>query len=353
MALPLLVWLAAALVCWRHKFSARTALWMYAVSVPVMNLLPSTSHDYKLVLLYAPLAICLFILLDELNKTGKRSMLLLITALMVLAFFLGRSYELLPGFLGNKYPFVLLLQILFLASILIVEGTPMPAARLKMLPLSEYVGVNRDDPIRFYNRPVFGSLYRQRVEYCLGELTGGDKVLEIGFGSGVAFLNLHDQYRQIYGLDLTADTQAVGAMFKNKGLEVALQNGSVLEMPYEPDSFDAVLLVSILEHLKPIQQQQAFSEIARVLKPGGQVVYGVPVDSPTMVFLFRLLGYDIRQHHFSTERQVSEAAQACLSEKRIIQMNGPLGLPRNIYQVGHFVKPPAAGRTLSPLDVLV
>jgi predicted TPR repeat methyltransferase len=48
-------------------------------------------------------------------------------------------------------------------------------------------------------------MYRQRVELALGECTGGDRVLEVGFGTGLAFPNLHDMYREIHGIDLTAD----------------------------------------------------------------------------------------------------------------------------------------------------
>jgi ubiquinone/menaquinone biosynthesis C-methylase UbiE len=71
-------------------------------------------------------------------------------------------------------------------------------------------------------------------------------------------------------------------------------------MPYEDNQFDTVLLISIPERLKAYELEQVFSDIKRVLKPGGQVVYGAPVERPFMVFMFRILGYDIRDHHFST-----------------------------------------------------
>jgi ubiquinone/menaquinone biosynthesis C-methylase UbiE len=214
----------------------------------------------------------------------------------------------------------------------------MATPKLKMLPVSEYVGVNRDDPIRFYHLPVIGSLYRQRVELCLGQLTGGGRILEIGFGSGVTFFNLHDQYREIYGLDLTASVNEVSEFFGKRGIETVLKNGNILGLPYEDGIFDSVLLISILEHLQPADQDQAFKEIARVLKPGGQVVYGVPVERPLMVFFFHLLGYDIHKHHFSTEKDVIRAASQNLSTKRLVNMPGPFGLFGGIYQVGHFVK---------------
>ena len=209
---------------------------------------------------------------------------------------------------------------------------------LQMLPVDAYVGVNRNDPIRFYGWPLIGPLYRRRVEATIAELHGGESVLEIGCGYGVTFLELHRRYRRIYGLDLTADVAAVGKMFADRGIDVTLVNGSVLDLPYPPESFDSVLLISILEHLKPEDQPRAFEEIRRVLKPGGQVVYGVPVERPLMVMAFRMLGYNIREHHFSTEQQVAAAAGQLLSCRRRTQLNAAGGLLGAVYEVGHFVK---------------
>jgi ubiquinone/menaquinone biosynthesis C-methylase UbiE len=210
--------------------------------------------------------------------------------------------------------------------------------RLKLLPKGQYVGVNSDDPIRFYRWPVIGSMYRRRVELCLGECTGGKSILEIGFGSGLTFTNLHDTYQEIHGLDLTADTTAVQSAFAKRGVQTHLQNGNILQMPYEENQFDTVLLISILEHLKPHDQPKAFAEIRRVLKPGGQVVYGVPIERPLMVFMFRRLGYDIREHHFSTEQDVSNAAAQSMKKIRVIQMQGKPPIFGPVYEVGHFTK---------------
>src|SRR5580658_7594254 len=198
------------------------------------------------------------------------------------------------------------------------ESTKPP--RLQLLRTDEYVGVNDDDPIRFYHWPLIGRMYRRRVELCLGECRGGERVLEIGFGSGLTFLNLHERYQEIHGLDLTADADAVQAAFAKRNIQTQLRRGNVREMPYADNQFDTVLLISILEHLKPEDQVRAFGEIRRVLKPGGQVVYGVPIERPLMVFMFRRLGYDIREHHFSTEKDVSNAAGQLMRKVRVVQM---------------------------------
>jgi len=207
---------------------------------------------------------------------------------------------------------------------------------LKLLPRNQYVGVNSLDPIRFYHWPIFGAMYRRRVELCLGECAGGDRILEIGFGTGLTFLNLHDSYREIHGLDLTADTAAVQKAFADRGIQTDLRQGDVLQMPYENEYFDTVLLISILEHLKPEDQALAFAEIRRVLKPGGQVVYGVPIERPLMVFMFRMLGCDIRKEHFSTEKDVAAAAEKVMQRVRIQQMTSRPPIFGPVYEVGHF-----------------
>jgi SAM-dependent methyltransferase len=213
----------------------------------------------------------------------------------------------------------------------------MKTQKLRLLPLEQYRGVNRADPIRFYYWPVIGSLYRKRVEMCLDECTGGDKVLEVGFGTGLSFLNLHEMYREIHGIDLTADTAEVEELFLSLGIQTFLRQGNILELPYPDDLFETVMLVSILEHLKPAEQEKAFQEIRRVLKPGGQVVYGVPVERPLMVFLFRVMGVDIRAHHYSTDEDVKKSAEVIFTTGQMKSLT-PLKLLGAVYQVGHYIK---------------
>ena len=210
--------------------------------------------------------------------------------------------------------------------------------KLRLLPADQYKGVNQYDPIKYYYWPIFGTMYRRRVELALEECTGGNRVLEVGFGTGLAFLNLHDMYREIHGIDLTADIQAVRSVFEPMEIPLFLEKGDVLKMPYEDNFFDTVLLVSILEHLKPIELEQAFAEIRRVLKPAGQMVYGTPVEKPFMVFMFRMLGHNIRDEHFSTEKEIAAAAYKAFSKGKVIQMKSTPPIAGAVYTVGNFTK---------------
>ena len=210
--------------------------------------------------------------------------------------------------------------------------------KLKLLPAREYKGGNQDEPTRFYFLPVVGSMYRRRVELCLAECVGGTRILEVGFGTGVSFLNLHEIYQEIHGLDLTVNVDDVKKVFDRLGVPTFLRNGNVLNMPYENDTFDTVLLISVLEHLKPSELDPAFREIHRILKTGGQMVYGVPIERTFMVALFYLLGYNIRKAHFSTEIQISTAAEEMFHQKKITRMKPIPSIIGPVYEVGNFEK---------------
>lgn len=210
--------------------------------------------------------------------------------------------------------------------------------KLKLLPAQAYKGVNQYDPIKYYYWPIFGKMYRRRVELALGECTGGERVLEVGFGTGLAFPNLHDMYKEIHGIDLTADIEAVKSVFEPMGIPLFLEEGDVLNMPYPDNKFDTVLLISILEHLTPLELEQAIKEVRRVLKPGGQMVYGTPVEKPFMVFMFRLMGHNIRDEHFSTEKEIAAAAHKAFPKGKVIEMKSTPPIAGTVYTVGNFIK---------------
>lgn len=207
-----------------------------------------------------------------------------------------------------------------------------------MLPRHKYRGVNDCDPIRYYYWPVFGSMYRKRVELALEQCTGGMRVLEIGFGTGLAFLNLSEMYQELHGVDLTVNIPEVKSVYDELGIQTHLKQGDILELSYPDGHFDTVLVVSTLEHLKPRELEQAFSEIYRVLKPGGQMVYGTPVERHFMVFMFKILGHDIRKEHFSTEKEIAKAAHRVFQEGKVLQMKSIPPMFGVVYEVGDFIK---------------
>jgi len=182
----------------------------------------------------------------------------------------------------------------------------LPNMALQMLAAERYCD-QLEPPIRLYHIPIVGRMYRNRVARCVNLLPRGKRVLEVGYGSGVSFLALGEKFDVIEGIDLHQHGGAVRDSFDGCGVTLNLRRGSVLDLPYDDDSIDAALAISIHEHLHPADQATAFSEIHRVLKPGGCYVVGVPGFNRMMNTAYALLGYDIQQHHYSSERQVADA----------------------------------------------
>ena len=100
----------------------------------------------------------------------------------------------------------------------------------------------------------------------------GRKVLEIGLGQGADAEQLIKRGAYWSGLDLTEESVSRVA----RRLELhrlpfrSLKVGSALEIPYEDSSFDIVFSHGVLHHIPEIHQAQ--KEIARILKPGGELI---------------------------------------------------------------------------------
>jgi SAM-dependent methyltransferase len=81
-----------------------------------------------------------------------------------------------------------------------------------------------------------------------------------------------------YGVDISEPTlvQAHAAFETGAGARRSLRSavGDVRDLPFSDASFDAVYSMGTIEHFD--ETERAVSEIARVLKPGGRAIVGVP-----------------------------------------------------------------------------
>ena len=105
--IPLLLWGASLIPMFKKKFSPQTAILFYMVSVPVMDLVPTVSHDYKLIILYSTAALLIgYILRCIIRKSSIFDYFELIL-LCVIFLAISRSYVFFKedGFwiLANKY----------------------------------------------------------------------------------------------------------------------------------------------------------------------------------------------------------------------------------------------------------
>lgn len=136
----------------------------------------------------------------------------------------------------------------------------------------------------------------------------GSMVLDAGSGTGIVTLAFHRAgYRpaKTVAFDLSrnsleiATEQAKKEKFADSRNIVAVQ-GNILNMPFADDSFDLVLSCGVLEY---VPLDEGLSELARVLRSGGQLVL-LPVK-PSLVGSVLELLYNFKIHPPESVRRTS------------------------------------------------
>ncbi len=132
------------------------------------------------------------------------------------------------------------------------------------------------------------------------ELAGvkpGDRVLEIGCGTGslsLAAQAVAGPSGAVHGIDAAPEmVEAARRKAARQGADVDFKVGLLQDIPFSKAQFDVVLCSFMIFHLPDDARREGFKEIARVLKPGGQVVI---VDSVSPDGLSGLLLRSLPQH---------------------------------------------------------
>ena len=96
-------------------------------------------------------------------------------------------------------------------------------------------------------------------------LTGN--VLELGPGYGITTRWLAGHGGRMTAVEVDP---ALAADLRNQFPEVDVREGDGAALPFEDETFDAVVCFTMLHHVpSPEQQDRLFAEAARVLRPGG------------------------------------------------------------------------------------
>src|SRR5215470_12790642 len=100
----------------------------------------------------------------------------------------------------------------------------------------------------------------------------GDRVLDVGCGTGVAAITAARAGAEVTGLDLTLELlQRARENARISQIEVEFHEGDAESLPFADDSFDVVL--SQFGHIFAPRPEVAIAEMLRVLKPGGTIAF--------------------------------------------------------------------------------
>jgi ubiquinone/menaquinone biosynthesis C-methylase UbiE len=105
----------------------------------------------------------------------------------------------------------------------------------------------------------------------VGTMTG-EALLDVGCATGEYTTEMARAFERVQAIDVELNRLEIFRAAKPENVQIEVQ--SVYDLPFEAESFDTVTMIEVLEHLD--HPQTALLEIARVLRPGGELVLTTP-----------------------------------------------------------------------------
>lgn len=199
--------------------------------------------------------------------------------------------------------------------------------QLSLLPPSALLRTGPVDHADWNYRPVIGAVQRIRFRLVC-RLLGNrqfNRLLEIGYGSGVFMPELAKRSSELHGLDPHPMPREVEAVLLQHGVKARLMTGTAESLPYEDAFFDCVVSVSAIEYVEDIDR--ACRELIRVLRPGGSVIIATPGVSPIWDLALRLsTGENPAQYSNRRQRLLPTLKRhfAVAEEVAVPTLGGPL-----------------------------
>ena len=109
------------------------------------------------------------------------------------------------------------------------------------------------------------------IAFVKRNFKSGDKILELGCGSGANIWFLGKEGREVYGIDYSeTGIEYCKKMLDKWGTKAKLTIGDIKKLPYEDNYFDAIVDVVSVQHLKFSEHLGCLQEVHRCLKRGGK-----------------------------------------------------------------------------------
>lgn len=122
------------------------------------------------------------------------------------------------------------------------------------------------------------------------KIAAGDKVLDVGCGTGVVAITARQRGAKVTGLDLTPELLARARVNAQQAgcADITWREGDAEQLPYADGEFDVV--VSQYGHMFAPRPAVTAKEMLRVLRPGGRIAFSTWPADHVIGRLFALTG---------------------------------------------------------------
>jgi ubiquinone/menaquinone biosynthesis C-methylase UbiE len=135
---------------------------------------------------------------------------------------------------------------------------------------------NDDDVVPAVVYPNLEFLFEQMLHLTLEEVApnNGELILDVGCGRAIDAARLWQKGAKVVGLDPSHVMMVRAKKYLNENnARVALARGAGERLPFKPRCFDKIMCKGALDHF--LSPNETMQEIARVLKPGGELVVSI------------------------------------------------------------------------------
>lgn len=165
------------------------------------------------------------------------------------------------------------------------------------------------------------------------KIDGESYVLDGGSGTGIVTLGFQDagfRPRQTVAFDLSINSLKIAKeqFVEDKKVDskhISPVQGNILELPFASEAFDLVLTCGVLEY---VSLDEGLEEMARVLKPGGKLVF-IPVK-PSLVGSVLELLYKFKIHPVKDVKKSSQRYFRIVGNHKF-PISEPIGWSKSIF----------------------
>jgi SAM-dependent methyltransferase len=121
--------------------------------------------------------------------------------------------------------------------------------------------------------PILARWRAYRANALIPDALRSGRILDIGCGSYPYFL-AHTAFQKKFAVEQIPLNQEIVSRLNIEFFNLDLNKSPAL--PFEADFFSAITLLAVVEHFNPASMARLFTDIYRILTPGGMVILTTP-----------------------------------------------------------------------------